>query len=93
MPQKITKEWLDTGITNEIHEKLRDTIGNLVTLSEALNKEVSQSLFSEKKPKYAVKSKYSLARKLASEYDEWTAATIVARSEKIGNWMIERWPR
>jgi len=93
MPQTLTQAWIDSGVKPEIHEKLKDTIGNLVTLSEPLNKEVSQALYPEKRPKYRSKSKFALARDVAERYDSWTPEVIQGRSREIGEWAVHRWPK
>lgn len=93
MPRTLNEKWQDEGITPDIHEKLRDTIGNLITISKQLNPKVGQSLFPIKKREYAKKSKYALPRMVASKYSTWTPAVIETRSAEIAKWMVKRWPK
>ncbi|MDB5584755.1 MAG: hypothetical protein JWR80_9931 [Bradyrhizobium sp.] len=98
LPQTLTDQW-KTGnnglplFSVEDHEKLVDTWGNLVCLSESMNIEVSQSIYPIKKKFFSESSMFSSARALANEYDEWSPATVLARSATIGEWAILRWAR
>ncbi|KAA9130328.1 DUF262 domain-containing protein [Marinihelvus fidelis] len=94
MPQALTSEWKnETGITEEEHERLKDTLGNLVTLSQPLNQKVRQSVFSKKRQEYRLKSKFALARSVADTHNEWTKRTIEVRNEQIGLWINQTWAR
>lgn len=96
LPQSITEAWRHDAEGNvlfsqESHENLVDTWGNLVCLSDSMNIELAQSSFAKKRAYFLDHSMYGSARQLAAENDHWTPDHILARSAKIGDWAVKRW--
>ena len=96
MPNKLSKEWQydDDGqevIEPEMHDRLKDTWGNLVCLSNAMNIELSQSRYAVKRPVFAADSMYKSARALAGEFKDWGPEQIQKRSTNIAEWATGHW--
>jgi hypothetical protein len=98
LPQSMTSDWEQDSsgqlvFSKEQHERLVDTWGNLVCLSDSMNMEVAQSTYTIKRKFFAESSMYGSARALAKDYETWTPETIVERSAAIGDWVVQRWRR
>ncbi len=72
---------------------LKHTWANLVPLTAEMNREVAQGLYEAKRAKFRADSMYSSARRLAERNESWDADAIRARSDRIIDWAIKRWPR
>lgn len=72
-------------------EKIIDTWGNLVPLTEAMNPSVSNGPYITKKAKYAT-AVFATPRSIAERYDRWNIETIKERSREISVWALSRWP-
>ena len=92
MPQKLNKEW-KSSVSDEDHQNVLHTWGNLIPLTAKMNQEVSQSGFSKKKLEFEKHSVFSSARTLSKEYATWNRKTITERSKTIGEWAVERWKK
>ena len=92
LPQVHTLEWKKI-VTEEDHKNLVDTIGNLIPLTEDMNREVSTSIYKNKRASFANNSVFASARNLAKNYDKWDRESIIHRSETIANWATERWKK
>jgi hypothetical protein len=58
-----------------------------------MNSTVDQQPFSSKKKLFEKESMYVSARLLASSHESWGENEILARSEELSDWAVERWPR
>lgn len=90
MPQTLNKDWKQV-ISNEDHQNVVHTWGNLIPLTKKMNQDLSQSKYSIKKEEFENHSVFASARNLAKEYSEWNKDTILQRSNRIASWAIERW--
>lgn len=89
MPQNRTK-W-EQIVTAEDHQNLLNTWGNLIPLTQQMNKGVSDSEFKSKKIEFVTHSIFSSTRNLGLNHDKWDKETILNRSEEIAKWAIKRW--
>jgi len=92
MPQKLNKQWLSV-ISNEEHQNIVHTWGNLIPLTKEMNQEVSQSEFEKKRKQFEKHSIFASARTLANDYEKWDKETILIRSNLIAKWAIKRWAK
>ena len=92
MPQTLNKEWKKV-ITNEEHQNVLHTWGNLIPLTAEMNRGLSQSEFKLKREEFKKHSVFASARKLASDYDTWNKEQILNRSKIIADWAITRWEK
>lgn len=96
LPQTLSNIWRYGDGTNEIfsqndHDILVNTWGNLVLLSPELNSGLGNLDFDKKIARYKQDSMFKSARMLANEHSAWTPTAIRERSHKIGEWAIGRW--
>lgn len=92
MPQTLNKEWKEV-ITNEEHQNVVHTWGNLIPLTAEMNRGVSQSEFKLKREEFKKHSVFASARNLASDYNTWDKEQILNRSKIIADWAINRWEK
>ena len=92
MPQTLNKEWKNV-ITNEEHQNVLHTWGNLIPLTAEMNRGVSQSEFNLKREEFKKHSVFASARNLALDYDVWDKEQILNRSKIIADWAITRWEK
>jgi hypothetical protein len=90
LPQKLNKVWGEV-ITQEDHQKVYNTWGNLIPLTKEMNQEVSQSEYNVKKDQILEQSVFASARKLFREHQKWDKDTIELRNKLIYEWAINRW--
>lgn len=86
-----------TGPWNEFftereHKDLKDTLANLLPLSNPLNSSIQQSPYQNKRHRYLMESMFKAPRRVANTYTEWTLESIHTRAEEIASWTVERWP-
>ena len=80
------------GFSKEQHEKLVDTLSNLIPLSPTMNRELGNRAYVLKKPVYQADAMYKSAREFASMYDDWNPTTLKGRADQLAIWAVERWP-
>jgi hypothetical protein len=91
LPQNPASEWFEEGWNQEQHSSMKNLIANLVPLTEEMNQTLSNGAYSGKKDVIVNDSMYKSAREFAANYGEWTAETLLARSEVLAKWVVERW--
>lgn len=79
----------DWNVTNEVHEKYLNRLGNLSLLASEYNKSISNKLFNIKKDMYK-KSKITISSDI-SKYDKWDTEDIEQRQEELCQIAIKRW--
>lgn len=90
MPQNLNSEWrLQVTNADKINDQYGGTIGNL-TLTK-YNQEMSNKLYGEKRDFYK-ESNISLTRDIATEFDHWDKETILERSRKLANALLDIFP-
>ena len=89
LPTKPSADWEIDNL--ELAEKLKNTWGNLIPLSQKMNPSLSNSGFAKKRSEYA-RSIFSSPRMISSEFSEWNLEAIEKRSESISEWALVRWP-
>ncbi len=75
----------------EGHEVLLHQVGNLVLLSEEMNRDISNLPYSEKKSKIHDMSIFRSARVLVNDHKKWTPKEVTARSKVIAEWAVDSW--
>jgi len=58
-----------------------------------MNEAVDQSAFAYKKDVFAKESMFTSARQIGEAYKTWGEKEIIARSDILSDWAIERWKR
>lgn len=84
-------EWNEL-FTEREHKDLKDTLANILPLSNPLNSSIQQSSYENKRQRYLMESMFKTPRKVANTYTEWTLESINNRAEEIASWTVERWP-
>jgi len=74
------------------HEKLVNTLGNLIPLSPLQNELLGQKIFEVKKKIYAKDSMYKTPRYIASNFDKWDSTSIKRRAQELMKFALKRWP-
>lgn len=92
MPQTLNKDWKEV-ISNEDHQNVVHTWGNLIPLTKEMNRELSQSKYEIKKVEFENHSVFASSRNVAKANKIWNKETILDRSNEIANWAINRWKK
>ena len=92
MPKSYCDAWGDLVSKSE-HGKLKHVWANLVPVSKEMNESVDQLPYEEKRPIFENESMFTSTRRLAKEHDTWGPDKIKDRSDVLGSWAKERWPR
>lgn len=87
MPQHLRDK---NEFSDEDHEKLLHTIGNLAIMSSKLNKAITNKPFEEVQIQLENSSIF-LSTKEISENKSWTPDTIQERTQKITEFALKRW--
>ena len=91
LPENPSPEWF-TKFSKSQHERLKDTLANLIPLSEEMNRSLSNKAYSEKKRRYLRDSAFKSTREFASSRKDWTPAALKERGNELAEWAIGRWP-
>lgn len=91
LPQSYTKKYWPQ-FSEEEHNRLKDSVGNLLPLSEEMNRDVGQRSIEDKVAIYKVDSKFKSTREFAENRKSWTPEDIRSRTEIISKWAVKRWP-
>lgn len=91
LPENPSDGWFEM-FTREQHHEMKDLLGNLLPLSQEMNQALGNGPYNQKREIYRDDSGFKAARKFAEEYAEWTPKQLVARSEKLSSWVVQRWP-
>lgn len=84
------KNWPSFSL--EEHEKLRHFAGNLLPLSESMNRDLGQGSLQIKSKIYGDDSGYKSARVFASTFSEWNPELLLIRNRELASWAVKRWP-
>lgn len=88
-PTTPHKEWEIES--DEYSDRIRNTWGNLIPLTKAMNPSLLNGPYHKKKASY-LESVFATARKLGREHDTWSIKTIELRNEELAQWATQRWP-
>lgn len=92
LPENPVAEWFDAGhFTKQQHAEMKDLAANLIPLSKEMNQGLSNSSYEKKRPVYAGDSMFKSAREFANSYSKWSATDLIARSDHLAQWAIQRW--
>ena len=92
MPQSRTGEW-KTIISEEDHERLVDTWGNLVPLSSKANSVKNAKSYEQAKCILSEETKFNSTKRVLAEHDTWGVNEIEKRNLELASWAISRWPK
>lgn len=87
-PQTPTAEW--KAKIGDRYDELVHTWGNLIPLTPSMNPSAGNSGFGKKREGYR-NSIFASAREVGTATD-WLAEDILARSSRIAEWALTRWP-
>ncbi|MBR4642032.1 MAG: DUF262 domain-containing protein [Selenomonadaceae bacterium] len=89
-PQTSKPYWdkIFDGVDDDQKCFLQNSLGNLLLLSQKINSSLQNSAYPEKKARYKKNSHSAIE---VSNNSQWTAAEIIARSEKLVDFMNIRW--
>ncbi|MFQ1692020.1 DUF262 domain-containing protein [Aeromonas veronii] len=90
LPQNPDQAWF-TSFTKDNHEKLKDTLANLIPLTEEMNRHLSNKPYIDKHDKYKSDSSFKSTREFANQYNDWTPITMEKRANQLAAWAISRW--
>lgn len=89
LPQTLPKKGWE-AFNPKIHQQVVHQAGNLIPLTEEMNKNVAQLPYGDKKSKIREMSKYKSARDFTKSED-WTPELLAERTEHLKAWAIKRW--
>jgi uncharacterized protein with ParB-like and HNH nuclease domain len=90
LPETPAKEWFES-FTKEKHHEIKDTLSNLIPLSQEMNQSLCNRPYPEKSAKYQADSMFKSARQLAAEYQDWTPDSVAKRAAILAAWVVSRW--
>jgi hypothetical protein len=86
-PQNPTDEW---GLDESKMQRYVFRLGNICLLEKRLNRDIQNAVFSDKLAVYQ-KSSYYYARKIATDYTEWSDNAIIKLQSEMANAAISIW--
>ena len=94
LPRQALTDWWESHLGYEaerIHGRYRNTIGNLLLLTEAENRAASANNFDVKRGVYS-QAERVLVREV-SGYQTWKEADIKARTRRLSDIALQLWKR
>lgn len=91
LPQTPVDEWFDGPFTRQEHSLMVDRLANLLPLSEQMNKQLSNRLYSAKRDRYLRDAAFKATRDFAERYESWDARQLDERGEQLAEWAVRRW--
>ena len=73
------------------HEKYKDFVGNLLPLSEEMNRDLGQAAFDRKRVIFKEDSHYKSTREFAENYKNWDVESLLERNSMLAAWALTRW--
>ena len=93
LPLNPGSEWADeVNADPQLQQEYVDRIGNLCLLHGKQNKESSAKSFAFKSERIYAKSKLTLTRQVAQDFNEWTRASVERRQRELADLCILAWP-
>jgi len=89
LPQTLPKKGWE-AFDSKIHQRVVHQAGNLIPLTDEMNKNVAQLPYGDKKSKIREMSKYKSARDFTKSGD-WTPELLAKRTEHLKAWAVMRW--
>lgn len=90
LPEKPEKDWFNY-ISKEDHEKYKDTLANLIPLSQEMNQHLSNKVYTKKINSYKHDSMFKSTRELAKKFESWNIKALKKRANTLSDWAIEQW--
>ena len=83
-------DWSKTFSKDE-HKMLKDTLANLIPLSNPLNSSIQASSYQNKRKRYAEESMFVTARNFAKKWNTWNPENMQKRNKELYTWITKRW--
>jgi hypothetical protein len=90
MPQDRSDAWTSV-ISEDAHERLKHTWGNLVPLSQGANSSKKSKGWRDTKDLLTGETKFETVKEIL-KHDVWDEESICTRSKSLSKWAIGRWP-
>ena len=90
LPTTHSHDW--SSFTAAEHADYKDLLANLIPLSSTMNTSLGNVGYAAKRLRYQNDSAFKSARKFAEKVEDWTPATLEARSLQLSEWFVNRWP-
>lgn len=90
LPETLTEGW-SQDFTPDQHEKLKDTLANLIPLTDKMNRSVSNKAYTHKRSKYKADSSFKSARQFGEKYKSWKPENLKRRADMLAKWAVMRW--
>lgn len=90
LPDSMSADW-KLHFKDDEHAKLKDTLPNLIPLSQKMNQSLGNKAYHIKRNAFSKDSIYKSARNLAEQYKKWTPVEMEKRAEELATWALERW--
>ena len=91
LPESLSDGW-KPDFTEEQHKTWKDRLANLLPLTQPMNQELGNAAYKVKNKVYLEDSMFKGAREFAKENEFWTPKEFQARSAKMAEWVVVRWP-
>lgn len=90
LPQNPVAEW-KSKFSQQQMDQFVNVWANLIPLSSAMNANISNDIYTKKRPKYKADSMFISARRFAEQFDDWTPLALAKRGKAIAQWAVKRW--
>ena len=87
MPQDLGPEW---DVDEDKAQRFVFRLGNTCLLERTLNRELQNVGFATKKEVY-ITSNYYYAKRIASDFEEWTTQSVINLQKEMANAAVSIW--
>lgn len=90
LPDGEWNEW-KSDFSEDEHKRLKDTLANLIPLSQPMNQGLGTKAYVIKRERYLGDSAFKGPRMFATEYTTWNSSSINQRAKQLSEWAVSRW--
>lgn len=92
IPQVLTSDWAHV-VSNDDHDKLVHTWGNLVPLSGSANSQKGQQSWATVREFFRTETIFKSTKRIAFQNEQWNIDALRSRSDELALWALRRWER
>ena len=90
LPEKPAEIWFN-DFTDEEHRRVKDTLANLLPLTQTMNQHLGNKGYAAKRSVYEADAGYKVTREFAKNNPVWTPKELNKRANSLAVWAVTRW--